>query len=144
MGEPMTLEVKDQIYKVVDDLSSQALRVLAVAVRPMDSAPFDIKDEDMSVEEKFMMLRKDLQLVGLVASIDPDRDGVRESVLRARGASVRVVMITGDYLKTAIAIGHNCNILQDGDDDKLDAVDCGDLRPTGEYKTNTEIDEMTA
>jgi magnesium-transporting ATPase (P-type) len=142
--EPVTSEVKDQIYKVVDDLSSQALRVLAVAVCPMSSAPFDIQDEDMSVEEKFMMLRKDLQLVGLVASIDPDRDGVRESVLKARGASIRVVMITGDYLKTAVAIGHNVNILQDGDDDSVAAVDCGSLRPKGEYLEDAEMDQMTA
>merc|ERR1712078_539745 len=144
MGEPITSEVKDQIYKVVDDLSSQALRVLAVAVHPMDTAPFELNDEDMSVEEKFMSLRKDLQLVGLVASIDPDRDGVRESVLKARGASIRVVMITGDYLKTAVAIGHNVNILQDGDDDSVAAVDCGSLRPNGEYLQDSEIDQMTA
>merc|ERR1712072_1670311 len=110
----------------------------------MDAAPFDLNDEDMSVEEKFMTLRKDLKLVGLVASIDPDRDGVRESVLQARGASIRVVMITGDYLKTAVAIGHNVNILQDGDDDNVAAVDCGSLRPNGEYLKDTEIDQMTA
>jgi len=142
--EPITPEVKDQIYKVVDDISSQALRVLAVAVHPMDSAPFDLKDEDMSVDEKFMTLQKDLQFVGLVASIDPDRDGVRESVLQAHGASIRVVMITGDYVKTAVAIGHNVNILQDGDDDNIAAVDCGSLRPDGEYLKDAEIDHMTA
>merc|ERR1712072_1019123 len=110
----------------------------------MDAAPFDLNDEDMSVEEKFMTLRKDLKLVGLVASIDPDRDGVRESVLQARGASIRVVMITGDYLKTAVAIGHNVNILQDCDDDNVAAVDCGSLRPNGEYLKDAEIDQMTA
>merc|ERR1712188_195124 len=54
--EPITPEVRDQIYKVVDDLSSQALRVLAVAVHPMSSAPFDMKDEDISMEDKFTSL----------------------------------------------------------------------------------------
>ena len=34
--------------------------------------------------------RKDLRLLGLVASIDPDRDGVEDSVLAARGAGIRV------------------------------------------------------
>merc|ERR1719265_1131739 len=110
----------------------------------MTSAPFDMNDEDISMEEKFMTLRKDLQLLGLVASIDPDRDGVQESVLQARGASIRVVMITGDYLKTAVAIGHNVNILQDGDDDSIAAEDCGSLRPNGEYLEDAEIDQMTA
>merc|ERR1712070_982488 len=57
---------------------------------------------------------------------------------------IRVVMITGDYLKTAMAIGHNVNILQDGDDDHVAAVDCGSLRPNGEYLQDSEIDQMTA
>ena len=45
--------------------------------------------------------------MGLVASIDPERDGVPDSVVAARGAGIRVVMITGDYLLTAIAIAKN-------------------------------------
>ena len=48
---------------------------------------------------------------GLCASIDPERDGVKEAVLQSKTAGVRVVMITGDYLKTAIAIAKNINIL---------------------------------
>merc|ERR1711959_176512 len=42
------------------------------------------------------------------------------------------------------AIGHNVNILQDGDDDSVAAVDCGSLRPNGEYLQDAEIDQMTA
>ena len=61
---------------------------------------FDEANEDLSTDQKFEACRKDLRLVGLVASIDPDRDGVPESVIAARGAGIRVVMITGDYLKT--------------------------------------------
>ena len=34
-------------------------------------------------------------------------DGVPDSVVAARGAGIRVVMITGDYLLTAIAIAKN-------------------------------------
>merc|ERR1711967_118097 len=45
---------------------------------------------------------------------------------------------------TAVAIGHNVNILQDGDDDSVAAVDCGSLRPKGEYLEDAEIDQMTA
>jgi magnesium-transporting ATPase (P-type) len=79
-----------------------------------------------------------------VASIDPDRDGVKESVGLARGAGVRVVMITGDYLKTAAAIAHNVRILQEGDDESTAAVDCASLRPGGNYLAESEFDSMTA
>merc|ERR1712151_1329644 len=44
----------------------------------------------------------------------------------------------------AIAIGHNCNILQDGDKDDQDAVDCGTLRPGGTYLSDNELDRLTA
>merc|ERR1719327_692777 len=109
----------------------------------MAHLPFSLEDEDLSTDSKFALLRQDLQLVGLVASIDPDRDGVKESVALARGAGVRVVMITGDYLKTAAAIANNVRILQEGDDESTAAVDCACLRPGGTYLTEHEMDAFT-
>ena len=37
-----------------------------------------------------MGLRSGLTLAGMVASLDPDREGVQESVIAARGAGIRV------------------------------------------------------
>ena len=146
----------------VDALSSQALRVLAIAARPIKQMPFDPSDDqlDMSTDAKFdsLVRRPGLTLLGLVASIDPERDGVPEAVLAAQGAKIRVVMITGDCvcclhlrnralfsllrdvvisilnnppadLPTAKAIGHNVNILLEDDDEAACALDCGELRP---------------
>lgn len=140
----LTEEKSAEILGIVDEFSSLALRVLAIGCTFMKELPYDSNDDDINTDTKFSKCREGLQLLGLVASIDPERRGVPEAVVTARGASIRVVMITGDYLKTAIAIGHNCNILQDGDDDNKDAVDCGDLRPGGgAYLSNDEIDRMT-
>ncbi|CAE7658005.1 yloB [Symbiodinium sp. CCMP2456] len=109
--------------------------------------------ELISTDQKFEACRKQLRLIGLVASIDPERDGVPDSVLAARGAGIRVVllscnkilpvMITGDYLLTAIAIAKNVNILQPCDDPDVSAVDCACLRPDGEYLDNKEMDKLT-
>mmetsp|Transcript_24846 Transcript_24846/g.59001 ORF Transcript_24846/g.59001 Transcript_24846/m.59001 type:complete len:1056 (+) Transcript_24846:77-3244(+) len=140
----MTEEAKAEVLKTVDDYSSKALRVLAVAVRPMQEMPFDTNDDDISTDSKFSALRQDLRLLGLVASIDPDRDGVKDSVLAARGAGIRVVMITGDYLKTAIAIAKNVQILQPQDDEDTAAVDCNSLRPGGNYLSEKDMDRMTS
>mmetsp|Transcript_52588 Transcript_52588/g.122387 ORF Transcript_52588/g.122387 Transcript_52588/m.122387 type:complete len:1087 (+) Transcript_52588:46-3306(+) len=140
--EPLPAPKKEEILNVIDDYSSQALRVLAIAVHPMSSLPFDPASEEVSAEAKFQHCRKDLQFVGLVASIDPERDGVKDSVALAHGASIHVVMITGDYLKTAIAIAKNVGILKQ-DDSEACAVDCSRLRPTGEYLSNAEIDAIT-
>lgn len=140
----LTSEKSAEILGIVDEFSSLALRVLAIGCTFMKELPYDPDDDEITTDVKFSKCREGLQLLGLVASIDPERAGVPEAVVTARGASIRVVMITGDYLKTAIAIAHNCNILQDGDDDSKDAVDCGDLRPgDGAYLSNDEIDRMT-
>lgn len=146
----LTEEKKVDVLKVVDDYSGQALRVLAVAMRPMDAMPFSLQDDDedesISTDGKFDICRQDLQLVGLVASIDPAREGVQKAVETAHGAGIRVVMITGDYLKTAVAIAKNVGILTPEDDESIGAVDCKRLRPGADeaYLGNNEIDALTA
>jgi Ca2+-transporting ATPase len=106
--------------------------------------PFGDEEEP---DTKFAKIARDMTLCGLCASIDPERNGVKEAVLQSRTAGVRVVMITGDYLKTAIAIAKNINILNASTftEGNGEASDCGDLRPgkDGEYISPQEIDAMT-
>merc|ERR1719162_1168041 len=52
-------------------------------------------------------------------------------------------MITGDYLKTAVAIAINVRIIQEGDDPESSSTDCQALRPSGDYISGAEIDAMT-
>ncbi|TDH68706.1 hypothetical protein CCR75_004598 [Bremia lactucae] len=139
----LTSVQRDEMLKAVDALSSQALRVLAVAIQPLNQLPFS-KDCD-DVDEKFKALSTPLIFLGLVASIDPERDGVREAIATARAASIRTVMITGDYLATAVAIAKNIDLLQLGADFDAQATDCTQLRPHGDvYLPPAEIDEITS
>ena len=61
--------------------------------------------------------------------MDPERYGVPEAVLDAQRGDIKVIMITGDYLLIAKAIGTNLNILHASDDTASAALDCGKLRP---------------
>lgn len=144
---PLTEDDKASVLKTVDELSAQALRVLAIAARPINEMPFDPTDVDvqLSTDEKFVSIVKQpgLVLLGLVASIDPERKGVPEAVLDAQSGNIRVVMITGDYLPTAKAIAHNVNILKPDDDEEACALDCANLRPNGEYLSDPEMDMLT-
>ena len=73
---------------MIDDLSSQALHVLAVAVKPMPKSPFDENVEDVSPDDKSKaILNKGLRFMGLEASIDLDRDGVKQAVKDARSGT---------------------------------------------------------
>ena len=131
---------------VVDEYSEKVLRVLAVGIVPFEKLPVDPSSEEMSTDDKFAACRNGPQLVGLVAPINRARQGVPQAVVDARGASIRVIMISGDYLKTAIAIAFNCNILQKEDkkDGRADAVDCGTLRPNSKYLEDEEINASDA
>merc|ERR1719352_1032487 len=133
---------KAKIMGVIDDLSSQALRVLAVAISPLPSNPLPPQTK-MTSDEKLDILRKDLQLLGLFASMDPPRDGVANAVADANLAHIRVVMITGDYVKTAEAIARNINIMEPTDGSEC-ACDSAKLRPNGEYLNEREMRALTA
>ncbi|CAE7781768.1 unnamed protein product, partial [Symbiodinium pilosum] len=143
---PLSEEEKARINAgVVDAYSDQALRVLAVAVGFRAEPPAQLESDDVPLDEKFKMLRSNLTLVGMVASLDPDREGVRESVLAAREAGIRVVMITGDYLKTATAIARRVEILRPEDNIAEAAVDCNSLRPNGDiYVPEDQMDDITS
>lgn len=89
-----------------DQMSREALRVLALAYREMDSIP-----EHPTIED----LEKGLTFMGLVGMIDPPRSEARDAVAVCRKAGIRPVMITGDHVVTASAIARSLGILKEGD-----------------------------
>jgi len=141
--EPLDEAAKKRIMDQVDGYSDKALRVLAVAVKFLPKMPFDENDEGLTTDQKFSACTGEMLFVGLVASMDPDRNGVPESVEQARAAGIMVVMITGDYLKTAVAIAKNVKILAQTETES-GAMDCAKLRPDGGYLPKEELDRMTS
>ncbi len=83
-----------------DALAGQALRVLALAMRPLTDADGDVAGE----------LGHDMTFVGLTGMIDPLSDGVKATIDTCRSAGIRVVMITGDQLATAKEIAHQLGL----------------------------------
>jgi magnesium-transporting ATPase (P-type) len=143
---PLTEKVRSDIMGTIDHLSSQALRVLAIAVHPLAELPFNLKEaEEISADEKMGQLCQNMTFLGLVASLDPPREGVQEAVRAAHDGSINVVMITGDYLKTAAAIARDIGILDTSKDSGAsgEAVDCSVLRHNGAYVPESEIDMLT-
>ncbi|MGC9358191.1 MAG: cation-translocating P-type ATPase, partial [Anaerolineae bacterium] len=103
----VTLTDKDRegVLGANANLASQALRVLAVAYRKIDSVPEEPNPDD---------LERDLVFVGLMGMIDPARPEVLPAVQKARGAGLRTIMVTGDYAATAEAIAHELSIMHRG------------------------------
>jgi len=102
---PMTARLREKIGSANEDMAKKALRVLAVAVRDMDSLP--------SVTES--ALEKQLTFVGLLGMTDPPRPEVAAAVEQCVRAGVRPVMITGDHRATAVAVARQLGMTRPGD-----------------------------
>lgn len=92
----MTPADRRQIGEAVSQMSSQALRTLAVAMHERVSDPIE----------------KDLVFLGMVGMKDPARPEAAEAVEIFRKAGVATVMITGDHVDTAFAIGRQLGIVE--------------------------------
>lgn len=102
---PLSEAVRAQMLEAAAVLASDALRVLALASRPLDSWPVP----ETEVE-------RDLTLLGLVGLQDPPRAEAKDSIAKCKTAGIRVVMITGDHPDTARAIARELGILDHGGD----------------------------
>lgn len=108
----------EEARKITEEMSSDALRVLAVGYKEIKDVP-----ENPTPQE----LENELIFIGLVGMIDPPRPEAKEAVSVCRRAGIKPVMITGDHIVTASAIAKELGIL--GPDDK--AI------------TGAELDKMT-
>ena len=110
--------------RMTEEMSENALRVLAVACKTIDTVPETLTSEEIESGLTFM---------GLVGMIDPPRPECRVAVTTCRRAGIKPVMITGDHVVTASAIARDLGIMEEGDraitgaqldamaDDELDA-----------------------
>jgi Ca2+-transporting ATPase len=118
---PLTEHYRGLVTAADDQLAGEALRVLAVARRQLDT---DHPGQDAA--------EHDLTLLGLVAMMDPPRPEVAAAVAACRHAGIRIVMVTGDYGVTAEAIARRIGIVTGPSPgvfsgQQLDAMDDGQL-----------------
>lgn len=100
--EPLTESIKNRLKRQNERLTSQALRVIAVAGKKINKSPFHQTADD---------LEHGLTFLGLLGMIDPPRPEVKDAVVLCRCAGITPVMITGDHAATATAIAKELGIL---------------------------------
>ncbi|WP_318709927.1 cation-translocating P-type ATPase [Candidatus Acetatifactor stercoripullorum] len=96
----------EKARQITEEMSRDALRVLAVAYKEVEALP----ENPVSQE-----LENDLIFLGLVGMIDPPRPEAKAAVATCRKAGIKPVMITGDHVVTASAIAKELGILKEGD-----------------------------
>lgn len=101
----ITSEDKEKIRQKNSVFSLDSLRVLAYAFKIYDRLPEEKDDAE-----------KDMIFVGLTGMIDPAREEAKDAIIECRKAGIRPIMITGDYLETAYAIGKTLGICESQDE----------------------------
>lgn len=106
---PITEDDKSKILAKNSEFARSALRVLAYAFRVHDVLP-----EGTNFEE----IENKLVFIGLSGMIDPARPEAKAAIAECKSAGITAIMITGDYLETALAIGKELGIA-DSDDQAI-------------------------
>ena len=101
---------KQEILRQNKFMATQALRVLAMGYKIIDSIPTTV--DSTTVENNLIF-------AGLIGMIDPERPEAAQAVADAKKAGIRPMMITGDHQDTAEAIAARLGIIEPGDDDAV-------------------------
>ena len=94
---------KEKLQSAVDHLASQALRTIAVGYKTVPKNTIFMNESEVE---------KGLTFIGLHGMIDPPRPEVKDAIKECKEAGIKTVMITGDHVITAKAIGKQLGILQ--------------------------------
>jgi phospholipid-translocating ATPase len=107
----------------LEAFSSEGLRTLVIAEKPIhddfytqwklkyDEALMLMHGKDEAVARISKQLECDLELVGSTAIEDKLQDSVPETIAFIKKAGVKVWVLTGDKIETAINIGYSCELL---------------------------------
>ncbi|MHA1968322.1 MAG: cation-translocating P-type ATPase, partial [Candidatus Hodarchaeales archaeon] len=155
---------RKSLEKSVQKLAETGYRMLGMAYKSLKPEKAEIKVLSEDIEQ----IETNLIYLGAVAIMDPPRDGTRNAIEICKTAGIRIIMITGDHRKTAVAVASEIGLISDAklaitiegaqlsniDDEELTKVVAGTqvfarvspehkLRLVKALKSNNEIVAMT-
>ncbi|MBQ2824355.1 MAG: cation-translocating P-type ATPase [Oscillospiraceae bacterium] len=102
--KPLTPQLRRQLEREHDKLTSEALRVLALCEKNLPGENYSSGD-----------IESGMVFLGFTGMTDPPRPEAVRAVKLCRSAHIRTVMITGDHRNTAAAIAEKAGIYRNGD-----------------------------
>ena len=113
----------DETSRHLEEYATEGLRTLCIAKRELTwsqyqawntkylEASSSLADRDAQVEAVADSIERELVLLGGTAIEDRLQDGVPESIAILGNAGIKLWVLTGDKVETAINIGFSCNLL---------------------------------
>ncbi|KAL0450667.1 UNVERIFIED_CONTAM: putative phospholipid-transporting ATPase 8 [Sesamum latifolium] len=151
MFEKLSEDVPDFVSTTMDHIKRYAeagLRTLVVAYRELSEEEFKSweeefleaqtsvsADRDALVDAAADKIERDLILLGATAVEDKLQKGVPECIDKLANAGIKVWVITGDKMETAINIGYACSLLREDMQQiviTLDSPEINDLEKKGD------------
>lgn len=121
----LTEEKTRKILELNKSFAEDALRVLGFAMK-------DIEDPKAKTEK----IEEDMVFLGLQGMIDPPREGVEKAISDCRSTGIRPVLVTGDNLVTARAIGDQIGFNTEG------ALSGNDLEDKSDRDLSETVEEV--
>jgi sodium/potassium-transporting ATPase subunit alpha len=100
---PLAGELREKYISLSHSMMDEGLRVLAFAYRSI---------EEGETTESKETAERDLILSGMIGLEDPPRPEVEEAIQRCREAGIRIIMITGDASRTAVAVAQKIGLVR--------------------------------
>ncbi|MFP4016120.1 MAG: cation-translocating P-type ATPase [Halanaerobiales bacterium] len=126
----ITEEDKKKLNQINEKYSQKAMRVLAIAYRKLADGETDYIMED---------IERDVIILGLVAMIDPPKEGVREAIEKSHQAHISTFIMTGDHAITAKAVGDEISLSTDGKD--VPVITSSDLEDLSAFELKEMMNE---
>jgi phospholipid-translocating ATPase len=118
---------RDVTQQHINEYADAGLRTLVLAYRELKAdeyAHFDRQfaaaknsvsaDRDEKIDEAADLVERDLLLLGATAVEDKLQNGVPECIDKLAQAGIKIWVLTGDKMETAINIGYACSLLRQG------------------------------
>ncbi|KAK0471166.1 phospholipid-transporting ATPase 1 [Armillaria novae-zelandiae] len=116
--------LKEQTSKDMEMFANNGLRTLCISYRWLteeeyltwsrtyDAATNAIENRDEEIDKANELIEHSLQILGATALEDKLQEGVPEAIENLHRAGIKLWILTGDKLQTAIEIGYSCNLLK--------------------------------
>ncbi|KAF9465973.1 phospholipid-transporting ATPase 1 [Collybia nuda] len=116
--------LKEQTSKDMEMFANSGLRTLCIAYRWLeeeeyltwsrtyDAAANAIENRDEELDKANELMEHSLYILGATALEDKLQEGVPEAIEMLHRAGIKLWILTGDKLQTAIEIGFSCNLLK--------------------------------
>ncbi|CAE6474741.1 unnamed protein product [Rhizoctonia solani] len=116
--------VKERTREDMETFANGGLRTLCIAYRFLsedeyltwsvkyDAAAAATADRDEAIDKANELIEHNLLILGATALEDKLQEGVPDAIEQLHRAGIKLWILTGDKLQTAIEIGYSCNLLK--------------------------------